>query len=88
MASRTVVVGSKVGLHARPAAIVAQAAAAYDEDITVRLADAEPGDGVDAGSSMMLMTLGAVAGARVTVESDNGAAVDEVAALIEKDLDA
>lgn len=88
MASRTVVVGSRVGLHARPAAIVAQAAAAYDEDITVRLADGEPDDGVDAGSSMMLMTLGAVVGSSVTVESENPEAVNEVASLIERDLDA
>lgn len=88
MASKNVVVGSSVGLHARPAALIAAAAAEYDEDITIRLADAEPDAGVDAGSSMMIMTLGAKAGTLVTVESDNEAAVDEIAALIVKDLDA
>ena len=45
-------------------------------------------DAVDAGSSMMIMTLGAEAGAEVVVESDNQEAVDAIAALIETDLDA
>ena len=47
--------------------------------------DDEP---VDAASSLMIMTLGAEHGARVIVESDNEAAVEEIAALVEKDLDA
>ena len=88
MASRTVIVGSSVGLHARPATLVAQAAAEYDEDITLRLSDMDADDAVDAGSSMMIMTLGAEAGAEVVVESDNQEAVDKIAALIETDLDA
>ncbi|TRY18668.1 HPr family phosphocarrier protein [Tessaracoccus rhinocerotis] len=88
MASRNVVVGSAVGLHARPAALIAAAAAEYDDDITIRRAESDPGKGVDAGSSMMIMTLGAKQGAEVVVESDNEAAVNEIAALIEQDLDA
>ncbi len=88
MASRTVIVGSSVGLHARPATLVAQAAAEYDDDITLRLSDMDADDAVDAGSSMMIMTLGAEAGAEVVVESDNQEAVDAIAALIETDLDA
>lgn len=88
MASRTVIVGSSVGLHARPATLVAQAAAEYDEDITLRLSDMDADDAVDAGSSMMIMTLGAEAGAEVVVESDNQEAVDAIAELIETDLDA
>lgn len=88
MPNRTAIVGSSVGLHARPASIVAQTAAKYDDDILLRLVDMDPDDAVDAGSSMMIMTLGAEAGAEVVVESDNQAAVDEIAALIEQDLDA
>ena len=88
MASRTVIVGSSVGLHARPATLIAQAAAEYDDDITLRLSDMDADDAVDAGSSMMIMTLGAEAGAEVVVESDNQEAVDTIAALIETDLDA
>ena len=36
----------------------------------------------------MIMTLGAERGAEVLVESDNPAAVEEIANLIAKDLDA
>ena len=85
MAKRTVTVGSKVGLHARPAALVAEAAGKYDDEI---LLSVEGDDPIDASSSMMIMTLGAENGALVTVESDNEAAVAEIAALIEQDLDA
>ena len=85
MASKTVTVGSSVGLHARPAAIIAEAADQYDEDITLSV-DGE--EGVDASSPLLIMTLGAEKGAQVTVESENEAAVEAIAALVEKDLDA
>ncbi|WP_226347067.1 HPr family phosphocarrier protein [Agilicoccus flavus] len=87
MPSKTVTVGSAVGLHARPAAIVAEAAEKYDADIDLVL---EGGDdeAVDAASALMIMTLGAEKGARLVVTSDDQAAVDEIAALIESDLDA
>ena len=85
MAKRTVAVGSKVGLHARPAALVAEAAGKYDDEVLLSVDGDDP---VDASSSMMIMTLGAENGALVTVESDNAAAVEEIAGLIEQDLDA
>lgn len=86
MASKTVIVGSAVGLHARPASVIAQAAEKYDDEI---LLSVEGGDEpVDAASSLLIMTLGAEKGATVTVESDNAAAVEEIASLIETDLDA
>lgn len=85
MAKRTVVVGSRVGLHARPAALVAEAAGKYDDEILLSVEGEEP---VDASSSMMIMTLGAENGAEVTVESDNEGAVDAIADLIAQDLDA
>lgn len=88
MAQKTAVVGSSVGLHARPAMLVADAAADYDDEITLRMVGADEDDAVDAGSSMMIMTLGAAAGDEIVVESDNAAAVDAIAALIEQDLDA
>ncbi len=80
-------VGSAVGLHARPASIVAEAAAKLDVDVTLKLegSDEEP---VDAASSLLIMTLGAEQGARVVVESDDEDAVAKIAALIESDLDA
>ena len=88
MASKTVTVGSSVGLHARPAAIIAEAAEAYDDEILLSLVGGDDDEGVDAASSLMIMTLGAEKGAEVTVESENADAVEVIAALIEKDLDA
>jgi len=79
-----VTVGSVVGLHARPAALIAAAAGEYDDDITISMDGAE----VDAASSLLIMTLGAEKGAQVTVESDNADAVERIAAMIEQDLDA
>ena len=87
MASKTVIVGSSVGLHARPAAIIAEAADGFDDEIILKLVGGDE-DGVDAASSLMIMTLGAEKGAEVIVESDDEAAVEAIAALIEKDLDA
>ena len=88
MASKTVIVGSAVGLHARPAAIIAEAAEAYDDEILLTLVGGDDDEGVDAASSLMIMTLGAEKGSEVIVESDNEEAVETIAALIEKDLDA
>jgi len=88
MASKTVTVGSSVGLHARPAAIIAEAADGYDDEITLTLVGGDDEDGVDAASSLMIMTLGAEKGAEVVVTSDKADAVEAIAALIEKDLDA
>ncbi len=84
MASKTVIVGSSVGLHARPASIIAEAASSFDDEILLSVAGEDP---VDAGSSLLIMTLGAEKGASVTVESDNAEAVEKIAGLIEQDLD-
>ena len=46
------------------------------------------GEPVDAGSALMIMTLGAGNGAEVTVESDDADVLATVAALVEQDLDA
>ncbi len=85
MATRIAIVGSSVGLHARPASIVAEAAAEFDDEVLLSV-DGE--EGVDASSVMLIMTLGAEKGAEVTVESDNADAMNAIADLIEKDLDA
>lgn len=80
MPTKSVVVGSSVGLHARPAAIISEAAGALDAEVTI--------NGVDASSALLLMTLGAACGDTVEVASDDDAAVEAIAALVEKDLDA
>ena len=81
----TVAVGSAVGLHARPAAIISEAAADLDSEVFIGLPGAEP---VDAGSSLMIMTLGAGHGDTVEVSGDVEADVATIAALVARDLDA
>lgn len=88
MSSKTVTVASTIGLHARPAALIAEAAAEFDAEIwltPVGAADPEPSD---AASALMIMALGAGPGDRITVSSTDPAAVEKIAALIERDLDA
>ncbi len=85
MPTKTVIVGSSVGLHARPAAIIAEAVVNAGVPATPSSDGGEP---VDAGSALMIMTLGAGCGAQVTVASDDEAALNTVAGLVEQDLDA
>ncbi|OKH62838.1 HPr family phosphocarrier protein [Mycolicibacterium goodii] len=85
MPSKTVTVGSAVGLHARPAAIIAEAVVNAGVPVTLSMDGGEP---VDAGSALMIMTLGAEKGAQVTVSCDDSAVLDKVAELVEQDLDA
>ena len=85
MPSKTVKVGSSVGLHARPAAIISEAAGELDSEVTIGIPGDEP---VDASSSLLIMTLGASCGDEVEVAGDDQDAVDKIAALVEQDLDA
>ena len=85
MPSKTVTVGSAVGLHARPASIIAEAADELGVEVLIGLPGDEP---VDASSSLLIMTLGAGKGAQVEVSSDDAAAMEKIAALVEQDLDA
>lgn len=89
MASTTVTVGSTVGLHARPATVISDAAAEYDDEILLELVDAEDDDiePADAASSLMIMALGAEHGDTITITSDNAEAVEKIAALVAKNLD-
>lgn len=85
MASRTVTVGSAQGLHARPAALISEAVVAAGVPVTLSLVGGDP---VDAGSTMMIMTLGTTLGSQVTVTSDDETVLARIAELVEKDLDA
>ncbi len=87
MASKTVKVGSTVGLHARPATVIADAAGEYDDEILLTLVGGDEDDETDAASSLMIMAMGAEYGDEVVVSSDNADAVEEIAALIAKNLD-
>ncbi|MCP2258423.1 phosphocarrier protein [Streptoalloteichus tenebrarius] len=87
MPERRVVVASKVGLHARPAAVLARTAAEQPAKVTIRKEGGQP---VEAASVLGLMTLGAMHGDEVVLAAEGeGAetALDAVAALIATDLD-
>lgn len=85
MPTQTVSVGSALGLHARPATLIAEAAGDLDAEVTIAVPGDEP---VDASSALLLMTLGAAKGDLVEVASDDQAALDTIAALVAQDLDA
>jgi phosphocarrier protein HPr len=85
MPSKTVTVGSSVGLHARPAALIAEAVSKSGVPVTL----ATPGgNAIDAGSPLMIMTLGAKQGTEVTVSSDDEAVLGQIADMVAADLDA
>jgi phosphocarrier protein len=87
MPIRTVTVASAVGLHARPAALLASAVNDSGLDVTVALPGGDP---VDAGSILEVMTLGAAHGDTVTLaaEGDGADAVlDSLVELLSRDLD-
>lgn len=88
MAQRTVVIASKVGLHARPAKLFTQAASA--SGIAVRIAK---GDGapVDAASILRVMALGAKHGDEVTLTAEGDGdeeVLDGLVDLLSTDHDA
>ncbi|WP_347038344.1 HPr family phosphocarrier protein [Glutamicibacter halophytocola] len=85
MPSRTVAVGSATGLHARPAQIVSAAAAESEQTVLIGRVGQE---GVDASSILMLMSLGLGAGEDIVLSCDDDLALERIADLIAKDLDA
>jgi phosphocarrier protein HPr len=88
MLERRVIVGSSVGLHARPAALFVKAAAAQPVPVTIGVADGEP---VDARSLLSVMGLGARGGDEVVLRADGPeaeAALTALATVIATDHDA
>lgn len=88
MPSRRVTVGSRSGLHARPAAMFVAAAAAAAVPVTIRTADKPP---VPAASMLSVLSLGAACGTEVVIEAEGEGAeavLDDLAALLARDLDA
>jgi phosphocarrier protein len=81
----TATVGSPVGLHARPAAVIAEAAGRAASVVTLAVPGRDP---VDASSALLVMTLGASYGDPVEVAGHDQAAVEQIASLVEQDLDA
>ena len=87
MPERRVVIGSKVGLHARPAAMFVQAAAKQPVKVTIAKVGGDP---VDARSILSVLALDARGGDEIVLAAEgDGAdqALDELAALVSRDLD-
>lgn len=91
MSERKATVASRVGLHARPAAIFAEAAGELPLEVTIAM-DGEPAeDAMDASSILSLMGLGASHGDVVVLRADgDGAeeALESLARILETDHDA
>ncbi|HWM05715.1 MAG TPA: HPr family phosphocarrier protein [Actinophytocola sp.] len=88
MPTREVVVGSRIGLHGRPAAIVVRTAAAQPVKVRISTGERPP---VDASSIIAVLALGARGGDTVTIEADGDGAeavLDAMAEVLAKDLDA
>jgi phosphocarrier protein HPr len=82
---RTVVVASKVGLHARPAMMFTQAVARTGTAVTIaRVGEAA----VDASSILFVMGMGVKNGEEVVLASNDAAVLDQPVALLATDLDA
>jgi phosphocarrier protein HPr len=91
MAERTATIASRVGLHARPAAIFAEAAAEQPVEVTIALEGEPAEDALDASSILALMGLGAEHGTRVILRAEGDgaeAALDALVAVLETDHDA
>ena len=89
MPERRVVVGSKVGLHARPAAIFVQAAA--KQPVKVSIAKGDAGAPVDARSILAVLGLDVRGGQEVVLSAEGDgaeAALDELADVVATDHDA
>lgn len=87
-ATRNVTVGSRVGLHARPASTFVQAVTAAGHDVTITTTS---GDAADGASILSVLALAVGHGAELVlvVDGDNAEAVaDELASLLASDLDA
>lgn len=87
MPQRRVTVGSKVGLHARPAALFVQAAAAQDVPVTIGKDGVEP---VDARSILSVIGLDAKGGEEVVLHAEGEgaeAALDALETVLETDHD-
>ncbi|WP_347038812.1 HPr family phosphocarrier protein [Glutamicibacter halophytocola] len=91
MAERKAIIGGRVGLHARPAAIFAEAAAELPVEVTIALEGEPAEDAMDASSILSLMGLGAEHGTTVVLRAEGDgadAALDQLVTILETDHDA
>ena len=91
MAERIATIASRVGLHARPAAIFAAAAGNEDLEVTIAREGEPVEDAMDASSILSLMGLGAEHGTKVVLRAEGEGAesvLETLAAILETDHDA
>ena len=87
MLEKTAIIKNPLGIHARPAALLVQAAAQFKADIYFSKGDLE---GINSKSIMGVMMLAAEQGAQVTVRAegeDAEAAVKALVALLESSFE-
>lgn len=88
MSSRSAVIGSRIGLHARPAALFVQAASAAPVPVFIAKGEGEP---VSARSILSVLALDARGGEEVLLSADgegSEAVLDELVAFLAVDHDA
>jgi len=88
MPERTATIASRVGLHARPAGLFIEAVNKQSVPVTIQKEGGKP---LNAASILSIMSLGAKNGDVVTLAAEGDgaeAALDELVALLETDLDA
>lgn len=77
MKSFSYVINDELGLHARPAGMLAKEAKKFSSKITIT----KEGKTVSATQLMMIMSLGVKKGAEVTVEADGEDEAEAIAAI-------
>ena len=83
-ATRTVIVSNRLGLHARPAMLLAETAQRFSAQVSIRRSGQD--DVVDAKSIMQLMMLAATEGTALTINADGAdadTAIEELVALVD-----
>ena len=88
MPSRNVTISNRLGLHARPAMMLAECASSFSSKISIRRVDS--GDPVDAKSIMQLLMLAGTHGTKLEVEAkgnDATKALDAIATLFDSGFD-
>jgi phosphocarrier protein len=80
MSERRVVIGSKIGLHARPASLFVQAAAAAPVQVTIAK---DGGDAVNARSILSVLALDARGGDEVVLAADGDGADEALEQLVQ-----
>jgi len=83
MPERTATIASRVGLHARPAAIFAEAAGEQPVEVTIALAGTPEDEAMDASSILSLMSLGAEHGTQVVLRAEGAGADEALDALVQ-----